>query len=116
MKARPALVFGVSFILGALVWFASHRFTGKYEPWDSVSGYYAISLALAGFLSAPISPKHYWIAPIGTYIGQFTYVFFVLPIGPLWIFGAVLGAAYTLLTLLSAISVFGLSCLLRRSY
>jgi hypothetical protein len=64
------LAFGLSVVLGALIWICSQRFTGTAEPWDAPGYYWHISLLLAGFLPAVFSPQRFWLWPVGVLLGQ----------------------------------------------
>jgi hypothetical protein len=114
LKARASLTFGAGFLLGALIWWASPLVTGEHEPWDAPIGYYALSLVVAGFLAALISPRHFWLAPLGVYFGQFVYAFAFLPGGPLWLLGLIFGLFYCILALLGGAGAFGLWRAFRR--
>lgn len=80
--------------------------TGEVEPWDATSGYYSAALLVAGFVAALVFPARFWIAPVGVYVGQFSYAFAALPLGPLWPLGLLIGIAYSLLALLGATLAF----------
>ena len=82
-----------------MIWAASPVFTGELEPWDGSMGYYALALALAGFLAALILPRRFWLAPVGVYLGQVAYLLLFLPKGPLMVVGLVFLVGYSLLAL-----------------
>jgi hypothetical protein len=65
-----ALVLLAGMILGAAIWNASPSFTGMIEPWDAKGIYYPLALFLAGALASLPSPRRYWLAPVGIFVGQ----------------------------------------------
>ncbi len=103
----PVLVLIAGFILGALIWMYSPSMTGEFEPWDAKGGYYTGSLFLAGVVAALLSPRHFWLAPVGVYIGQFVYLFthWTEP-GPFWPLGMAFGVVFCGLTFLGAVIVY----------
>src|SRR5439155_5227322 len=98
MKTRPTvralLVFVAGSVLGALIWWGSPFVTGQREPWDAPLGYYITALIAAGFAAALISPRHFWLAPPGIYLGQSIYAVVFLPTGPLLPLGLVFGLGF----------------------
>lgn len=108
MKVCKISVVISGFFTGALIWWASPAFTGKAEPWDAEGGYYALALILAGLISALPSPRHFWLVPLGIYLGQLAYAFGFLPSGPLWAVGLVFAAMYCILALIGGACAFGL--------
>ena len=93
-------------VLGAVIWWQSPRFTGQVEPWDSPTVYYPVALLAAGAFGAVASPRHFWAAPVGVWIGQFIYALLALPGGPLWILGLFVGALYALLALAGSAAIY----------
>jgi len=104
---RPVLVLSAGFILGALIWTYSPGITSEIEPWDAKGIYYLLSLFLAGAAASLLSPRHFWLAPVGVYIGQFVYVFaHMTEPSPFWPIGMMFGAVYSGLSLLGGACVF----------
>ncbi len=103
--------FALSAVLGFLVWFLSLPFTGKPEPWDSETPYYPVALILAGVLAGVLRAKPLWLLPLGIFAGQAFAVFvrgFTHPIAGANMFfpiGAVMMAAYSLLSLVGSVPV-----------
>gem|GEM_PF-3223214 len=103
----PVLVIAVGFILGALIWKSSPGITGEFEPWDAKGFYYPGSLFLAGVAAALLSPRHFWLAPVGVYIGQFVYLFtHMTEPSPFWPIGMAFGVVYCGMSFLGAACVF----------
>jgi len=105
----PILVICAGFILGALIWKYSPDITGQIEPWDAKSPYYTLSLFLAGAAASLLSPRHFWLAPVGVYFGQFTFVVAYLadPPGVFWPLGMIFGVVFCGLAFLGGACVFG---------
>jgi len=76
-KAKLVLFSGMG--CGALVWALSIPITGFREPFDSPSLYYMISMLLAGIIATLPSPKYWWLAVIGIYLGERFYALIFLP-------------------------------------
>ena len=99
------VAFGLSIVLGALIWICSPRFTGLAEPWDASGYYWQISLLVAGFLPAVFSPQRFWLWPFGVLFGQLV-VFGVRVIqGPpsaLWPVGVMYLVLFSALTFVGA--------------
>lgn len=90
---KIALVAVAGLILGALVWAISVPLTGQREPFDGSMLYYALSTFAAGALSAGLSPKHWWLALLGVYLGQHVYAFVAYPDTRAWfLFGLIVNA------------------------
>ncbi len=115
LKARVLLTFMAGLVFGALIWWASPFVTGQQEPWDGWFGYYGIALIVAGFITALISPRHFWLAPLGIYFGQSIYEMAFLPTGPLLPLGLILGFGFCILALAGAAGAFGVWRVCRRS-
>ena len=111
---RAVMVFVAGCLLGALIWGASPLVTGHREPWDANLGFYTVGLIVAGFLSALISPRHFWLAPLGIYVGQSIYALAFLPKGPLLPLGLLIGLGFCTLALAGAAGAFGIYRLLKR--
>lgn len=71
------LPFFVGLLLGVAVWATSPVITGKIEPWDADSAYYAASLFLFGIIGATIFPKIWVIFLFALFLGQTIYVVFL---------------------------------------
>jgi hypothetical protein len=70
---------------------------GTREPWDASICSYGISLVVAGFVAALVSPRHFWIVPLGVYSGQVAFAAAFSPAGSLWPLGLGVGLAYSTL-------------------
>jgi hypothetical protein len=106
-KLRPAIVLIAGFVFGALIWWVSPTVTGHVEAWDAKGVYYPLSLVVAGVVAALLSPRHFVLAPVGIYLGQFAYAMVFLSGGPLWIAGLVFGVLYCTLAFAGSAIVFG---------
>jgi len=97
--------FGLSVVLGALIWLCSPRLTGLAEPWDA-SGYsWRISLVVAGFLPAVFSPQRWWLWPLGVLFGQLVVFAVRVTQGPpsaLWPLGVMFLVLFSALTFVGA--------------
>lgn len=115
---RPSIstvaVFVAGLLLGAMLWWLSPWFTGKVEPWDSSSHYYTAGLFGCGFVAACVSPRRFWAAPPGIYLGQFLYALATIPMGPFAPIGLMAGAVYCVLALAGAFVCFVIDWLLVR--
>jgi hypothetical protein len=87
------LTLGIGMACGAVVWALSIPLTGVREPFDSSSAYYPVAMFLSGALAAWVSPRHWWLAVIGIFIGERLYGYAMLPEGRDWLlFGIVINA------------------------
>ena len=79
MKAahKHLLLFGLSLLLGSLIWFLSAPLTGHREPWDADLPFYHCALVAAGFIPACFSARRFWLWAVGAWLGQ-VIAFFVL--------------------------------------
>ena len=114
LTSRASLTFVAGFVLGALIWWASPFVTEQREPWDAPLGYYIAALIVTGFVAALLSPRHFWLAPVGIYLGQSVYAVAFLPTGPMLPFGLVLGLGFCILALAGAVGAFGVWRLCQR--
>jgi hypothetical protein len=99
------LTFGLSVVLGALIWLCSQFITGTAEPWDAAGYYWQIGLLLAGFLPAVSSPRRFWLWPLGVLFGQliiFAARAFQGPPSALWPVGVVYLVLFSVVTLAGA--------------
>lgn len=98
---------------GAAIWALSPAMTGHAEPWDSGSLYYVTALALLGLALGALSARALVILLIalGAWLGQVLYIVLFLPLGPLFVAGLVILAAYLVLPVIGA----AVSVLIRRS-
>jgi hypothetical protein len=115
LKARVSLTFVAGFVFGALIWWGSPFVVGQREPWDAPLGYYGTALIVAGFITALISPRHFWLAPLGIYFGQSIYAVAFLPTGPLLPLGLMFGLGFCILALAGAAGAFGIWRVRQRS-
>jgi hypothetical protein len=121
MKATSTspLLFGLSALLGGLIWLLSPVLTGQQEPWDASPSYYCSGLVVAGFIPACLSARRFWLWAAGAWVGQL--VGFVLVImrygaGPLWPLGLVFLCFYSLLSLAGAGLGAGIHLVIRRFF
>ncbi len=77
-------------------------FTGQAEPWDADGPFYVASLLIAGLGAGGLVPKPLWAHYLGAVVGQLTYEFLFLKVGPLFLLGAVFLLGYSLIFLLGA--------------
>lgn len=90
---RIAATAVVGLTLGALIWAISVPVTGHREPFDGSLLYYTLSTFFAGALSAWPSPRHWWLALLGVYLGQHLYMFIAYPDTRAWfLFGLIVNA------------------------
>ena len=114
---KVAILFGLSVVLGALVWILSPALTGHREPWDADSLFYRCGLFLAGFIPACFSARRFWLWALGAWVGQlFAFVVLILRFGsgPLWLVGVFALFAYALWSLAGAGLGAGVHYLFRR--
>jgi hypothetical protein len=99
-----ALSLVLSIAGGAAIWALSPAMTGYAEPWDSGSLYYVIALTLLGLALGALStrPRAILLIPMGAWLGQVLYIVLFLPLGPLFVAGLVILAAYLVLPLIGA--------------
>lgn len=99
-----ALSLVLSIAGGAAIWALSPAMTGHAEPWDSGSLYYVIALTLLGLALGALStrPRAILLIPMGAWLGQVLYIVLFLPLGPLFVAGLVILAAYLVLPLIGA--------------
>jgi len=84
-------VFLAGLASGSVVWALSIPITGFREPFDSPGPYYVIAMFVAGVLAALPAPRYWWMAVIGTYLGERLYAFIMLPETRAWIlFGLIM--------------------------
>jgi hypothetical protein len=117
--SKSPLLFGLSAILGALIWFLSPLLTGRQEPWDASPSYYCSGLAVAGFIPACLSARRFWLWAAGAWVGQL--VGFALLIvhygsGPLWPAGLVFLCFSSLLSVAGAGVGAGIHLIFRRFF
>lgn len=118
MKAthKHLLLFGLSLLLGSLIWFLSAPLTGHREPWDADPPFYHCALVAAGFIPACFSALRFWLWAVGVWLGQ-VIAFLVLVLqapGALWPLGFLFLSAYSLLSLAGAGLGAGVHLLFRR--
>lgn len=114
---REIVVFGCSLIIGSLIWAFSSLITGHAEPWDAEGTralYYPITLFMAGVICSVFSASDFIYISIGVFLGQILYLLLFMPSGPLFLFGVIICALYTILTFLGAFLVYKISCLLSK--
>lgn len=89
--APLSLLIGIA--CGAVVWALSMPLAGVREPFDSSSAYYPVAMFVSGAVAAAASPRHWWLAVIGIFIGERLYGYAMLPEGRDWLlFGVVINA------------------------
>ncbi|MGH9660948.1 MAG: hypothetical protein ACRD96_20540 [Bryobacteraceae bacterium] len=71
---RKGLLFALSALLGFLIWLLSAPLAGRQEPWDANNGYYIGALVVVGVVTGFLGPRHFWLWPIGAYLGQCVYI------------------------------------------
>ena len=64
------MLFGLSALLGALVWLLSPGLPGHREPWDADSLFYHGGVFLAGFIPGCFSARGFWLLALGAWLGQ----------------------------------------------
>ena len=115
-RLRISALFGLSVLLGALIWILSPMLTGHREPWDANSTFYPFALIAAGFIPACFSARRFWLWAVGAWVGQ-TSAFLALMLqeaGSLWPLGLVLLCLYSLLSLAGAGLGAGVHWVVRR--
>ena len=117
--SKSPLLFGLSALLGALIWLLSPVLTGQQEPWDASPSYYYSALVVAGFIPACLSARRFWLWAAGAWVGQL--VGFALLIvrygsGPLWLAGLVFLCFYSLLSVAGAGLGAGIHLIIRRLF
>jgi hypothetical protein len=105
IKKDTYINLSLSAFLGALIWALSPTITGEAEPWDSDSIYYYAALFVAGVISAIPGKKPVWAIYVGIILGQFLFILFFLPLGPLLLIGLVSMSLFGLLTLAGAVII-----------
>jgi hypothetical protein len=86
-----ALVIGIA--CGVIVWALSMPLAGVREPFDSNTAYYPVAMFVSGAVAAAASPRHWWLAVIGIFLGERLYGYAMLPEGRDWLlFGIVINA------------------------
>ena len=55
---------------GFLTWALSYRLTGRFEPWDSEVGYFAIAATLTGMVARLFPRRSFGFTVTGFWIGQ----------------------------------------------
>ena len=70
---------------GAAVWGLSIPITGMRELFDSPTVYYWVAVFIAGILGALPAPRYWWVAVIGVFLGEQTYVLAMPPETRLWL-------------------------------
>jgi hypothetical protein len=68
--SKSPLLFGLSALLGALIWLLSPVLTGQREAWDASPAYYYSALIVAGFIPACLSARRFWLWAAGAWVGQ----------------------------------------------
>lgn len=69
---------------GAVVWALAVPLAGVREPFDSNTEYYHVAMFISGLSAALVSPRHWWLAVLGIYIGERLYAFIMLPETRAW--------------------------------
>jgi hypothetical protein len=112
-RSPEVLSLALSIAGGAAIWALSPAMTGQAEPWDSGSLYYVTALALLGLALGAMSarPLVILLIALGAWLGQVLYIVLFLPLGPLFVAGLVILAAYLVLPVIGA----AVSVLTRRS-
>lgn len=104
----------IGLALGAGIWVLSASVTGRQEPWDSPTMYYATALVGAGVIGGFAVPGHWAEVAVGVFIGQAVVLLARVLADPasggLWPLGLLLLGLYSLLALAGA----GLGAGLRR--
>ncbi len=102
---RPWLVFALSVLVGALIWNTSPYFTGKREPWDTLT-FYSGTLLIGGFVAGLVAPRRFWLWAVAIWLGQCIGFFWCVAtaprVGPLAPLGFIL-----FLPMYSGLSLFG---------
>ncbi len=104
-RYRISALFGLSILLGALIWFLSPMLTGHREPWDANPAFYPVALFAAGFIPACFSARWFWLWAAGAWMGQviaFLYLVVRSGNGGLWPLGLAFLGVYSLLSLAGA--------------
>ena len=103
---RSFVVLSVGVLLGMAIWWTAPILSGQVEPWDAEGKYYLQALFVAGFLAAAFSPRAFWVAPIGIYIGQLLYCLYLYePEGTTyWPLSMVLAVFYCVAALVGALA------------
>lgn len=112
LKATLVLVIGA--IFGWALWQFSEMITGKDEPWDDHGFYYYGGLFFSGFLASLVSPRHFYLAPIGLVFGQFLYLIDYLGPIPFYLLGTLYLLFFSLIGLAGAATCLGLHKWLHR--
>lgn len=110
-RAWRALATGIA--CGAAVWALSIPLAGVREPFDSGSAYYPVAMFLGGVVAAAASPRHWWLAVIGIFLGERLYGYAMLPEGRAWLLFGVVINALLLTWLPAAIGALGVYLLHR---
>jgi hypothetical protein len=114
MNPRRWSAFLLGVILGAAIWLLSPWITGRSEPWDAETGYYAGALLATGALGGLLLPMHWPSVALGILVGQALVILGGVLADPasggLWPLGLVFLAAYSVLALVGAL----LGAVLRR--
>lgn len=112
-RSPEVLSLALSIAGGAAIWALSPAMTGHAEPWDSGSLYYVAALALLGLALGAMStrPLAILLIALGAWLGQVLHIVLFLPLGPLFVAGLVILAAYLVLPASGA----AVSVLTRRS-
>lgn len=76
-NVRIGVMFAVGACLGFLTWAMSKRITRCAEPWDDPFGYYVQCTLAAGFVTALVFPRFFWLAPFAVGLGEMVYMHFV---------------------------------------
>jgi chorismate-pyruvate lyase len=71
--SRTWLVLAAGVLVGILLWMFSKALFGVEEPWDAEGVRYPLALFIAGFVSAVMLPRRFWLGPIALYTGQAAY-------------------------------------------
>jgi peptidoglycan/LPS O-acetylase OafA/YrhL len=107
MNPRRWSAFLLGLVLGAAIWFLSPWLTGRSEPWDSESGFYAGALLATGALGGLLFPRHWPSVSTGIFAGQLLVIIGGVLADPasggFWPLGVVFLAVYSALAVVGAV-------------
>lgn len=102
MKSRAPATFLIAAFASAVVWALSPWLSGHREPWDADGVFYAAALAVAGSVAGLLSPRPLWAHYLGAFVGQLGYELLALPVGPLFLLGALFLLGYSVVFAVAA--------------
>jgi hypothetical protein len=90
-------------VTGAALLLLGRAITGLRDPTDNFM-YYTTALVMAGFVAASCGPRHFWVAPIGVYCGQYSLMIFIH--SNLWPFALILGVPLSVFSFAGALGPY----------